>query len=352
MSEVVYDWDWHPSNKAEAEAWITYDSRYKRENVAKSKFADESVIKAIAKHDWDLNDHESQILAALCENPNLTPELQIWLDSESARWEVLSQYRYWLARYGVNQRNSNFTQGEAKSGPTRSFNTQLLNEHLNMELASTYVFNMADHFIEQMWHDLALQKKIELIYANDLEGDIFVPSELGESNEEIIQLFSPGYFVTWVSKEEAFNFLWTRARAEDDEGRWHFEEQIYIDYLDETSYTESNLGMAIGAGVQYGDLKVLNETTYEGYLEEFHTDDRDAFEVSLAITKDSPWEGVRYRELSGVQQSNLAMNLIATLQHPFLGRKDGLSLHLIDCLLKHDETAESVKELLSGLKNR
>jgi hypothetical protein len=104
---------------------------------------------------------------------------------------------------------------------------------------------------------------------------------------------------------------------------------------------------AIGAGLESYDLKNVKEDVYSGYLEEYYSD-RWYYSVSTEITQDSPWTGIRYRELSAQQQMNLVMNLVATLKHPFLGRADGLSLYLLDCLAKHDQTSENVKAFIAS----
>ncbi len=347
MSEVEYDWNWHPKSKAEAEAWATYDSHWKRENVAKSEFADESIIKEIASHNWGPNDSESSVLAALTENPNLTPELREWLDAKSSIWSLQVQHVYWLKRYGVDQMNSSYdSSGSERRGPVRKFAPNFINSKLDFVEASKQALEIADQFMEQMWYDLAQQNHLTLSYTNIYRGAEFLPADLGNTSEEILNFFSPGYFVTWVDKEDRFDFDWARERAEDDDGNSHFEENTYVDYIDEP-YCGPNLGLAIGAGVEAGDLKVLDLERYEEYLEEFHSDDSEMYEVTVTISKESPWQGTRYFELSDEQKMNLILNFIATLKHPYLGRSDGICVHLLECLAKHDQTPDSVKALIT-----
>ena len=346
MADVSYAINWQPSSKAEAETWLTYES-YERSKVARSKFADETIIREIASHNWGPNDGGDSTLPALAENPNLTPELCEWLDAKSASWSLQAQHVYWIKRYGVDQRNSNFTQGEEKQGPTRSFPAEFINTKLEAKDASKYTIEIADHLLELMWYDLARQKHLELSYINEYRGAYFGPSDTGSTSEEIIRFFSPGYFVNWISKEESFDFSYASERAQDDDGKWHFEENTYVDYLDEEPFCGPNLGYAIGAGLQADDLKVLDIERYEEYLEEFHSDDREMYEVAISIVKESPWLGTRYGELSDDQKMNLTLNLIATFKHPYLGREDGISVYLLQCIARHDQTPENVKALIT-----
>lgn len=345
MANESFAINWQPSNKAEAEAWLTYES-YERTKVAKSKFADEAIIRQIASHSWGPNDGGDSTLPALAENPNLTPDLTEWLDAKSASWSLQAQHVYWLTRYGVDQRNSNYTQGEEKQGPTRSFPEKFINSKLESKDACQSALELADHFLEHMWHDLARQKHLDLTYVNEYRGAYFGPPDTGATSEEIIRFFSPGYFVTWISKEESFDFDWASERAQDDDGKWHFEEKTYADYLDDDPFCGPNLGYAIGAGLQANDLKLLDRDRFEEYLEEFHDGDSEMYEVTISIVKESPWLGKRYGDISDNQKMNLALNLIATLDHPYLGRSDGISVYLLECLAKHDQTPDNVKALI------
>jgi hypothetical protein len=246
---------------------------------------------------------------------------------------------YWMHRYGVNRIWS-------ESLP-RTFTSEFINSRLDVDAASRNTLEIADQFLEQMWHDLAEQKHLDLYYLNEQhDPDIFRPEDIGQTSEQILDYFSPSYSVTWISKAESLNFAYASDEAHDA-GRLHFEESDFWDHLDDGPYSNVNLMFAIGAGLEGYDLKNVKEDVYSGYLEEYYSD-RWYYSVSTEITQDSPWTGIRYRELSAEQQMNLVMNLVATLKHPFLGRADGLSLYLLDCLAKHDQTAENVKAFIAS----
>lgn len=341
MTENTDDQNWHPSNSTEAEAWLTYESRWKRANVARSKFTNTSLIKEIAAHAWGSYDQEGwMLIAAIWENPNLTQEILESLDKKSVTLNINSQFSYWMHRYGVENLS-------VSNSPPRQFASDFINSKLEVDAASRNTLEIADQFLEQMWHDLAEQKHLSLFYSNEQhDPHIFRPHDIGQASEQILDYFSPGYSVTWISKEESLNFEYASDEAEGA-GRFHFEESDFWDYLDDGPYSSTNLMFAIGAGLEGNDLNNVKEDVYSGYLEEYYSDSW-YFEVGTEITQDSPWTGIRYRELSADQQMNLAVNLVTTLKHPFLGRADGLSLHLLDCLAKHDQTAEKVKAFIAS----
>lgn len=345
MSEYTYDWDWHPSNRAEAVQWLQIDSHFKRINIAKSEFADEPIIRAMATHawQWGFNDREYEILPALLDNPNLTPELRNWLDEQTRNWDARSQHQYWNKRHEV-EINSNFDETSGVKGRVGAFSEGILSSSLDVESAARDILQMADHFTEQMWHDLAEQEHIELEYQNDYV-DSLLPGFTFGANDEILKLFSPGYFITWAAKNEELDLVYAQDRA-TDEGAENFDEGIFMDYMDDDAFALENLGFAIGAGLQNEDLEVLDQETFEYYLEACFGDDREMHEVDLVINSDSPWSGIRYRELSEQQQMNLVINFVNVLQHPYLGRADGITMHLMHCMAKHDQTADNVKAFL------
>lgn len=146
MSENKYSWDWQPSGREEAEQWLEITDHFKRANIAKSRFADEAIIRAIASHawKWGYNDKENLFLPALLENPNLTPELLSWLDEQTRTWGSSAQHSYWLKRYEI-QANSNYDDTSSKKGRIGTFSAGLLTENLDLHLAAKSIFEMADH---------------------------------------------------------------------------------------------------------------------------------------------------------------------------------------------------------------
>ena len=346
MAEEVYGWNWRPSSKADAEAWLSYDNYLKRANVARSEFADETVIREMVSHSWGNSDSAGIILAALAENPNFTLELTEWVHAQSTNWSLESQHEYWLTRYDVAVVNLGFPQGHDQRGATRTFPTEFIGSKLDGDAASRITLEIADQFMEQMWHDLSDQKHLELHFFNEYRGATFAPTDLGRASEEIIKFFSPGDFVTWVSREEKFDFDHASDLAYNDQGKCHFEDKSYVWQIVDEPFCGPNLGLAIGAGLQANDLKVLNSERYKGYLEELHSDDREMYEVSINTVGETPWHGTRYSDLSDDQKWNLTLNIISTLQHPYLGREDGISIHLLDCLAKHNQTPEAVRDLI------
>lgn len=165
------------------------------------------------------------------------------------------------------------------------------------------------------------------------------------ADEELLKRFSPGYFITWAAKEEELDLVYAQDRAIYD-GAENFDDGIFMDYMDEIAFAPQNLGFAIGAGLQNKDLEVLGQEIFEYYLDCIFGDDREMYEVELIINNETPWSGIRYRDLSEQQQMCLVVNFVNALKHPYLGRNDGIAYHLMHCMAKHDQTADNVKAFL------
>ncbi len=353
--EDLEEWDIHPKSEAEAAAWRRLTSSINIYNVAKSKFSGESIIREMGAHAWNSNS-EDLVPASLLSNPNLTPELLSWLDSAPGAWSSNAIHNYWIERYKLESSNSNFYPGQEESGPTRSFHVDLIDSKLELHTASSAVLEMSDHFAEQMWHDLATQKHLTLNYWNSEYGeDKFFPEfgfaennqlNIVELDEEVLNHLSPGRYATWIEKEDSFDSTYARSRAEDSDGQDHFIDEVFVEHIDEDPFSSINLGFAIGAGKEYGDIDLVEDEIYNFYLEQIFGDDPEMFETEVTITADTPWMGRRYRELNENQQMNLAINLLTTMQHPYLGKPDGISRHFLCCLALHDDTAENVKAFL------
>lgn len=354
MAKIEHAYDWMPSSKAEADAWMDTDS-ISMMKIAKSSFANESVIRAMATYSWGSNDGDNFILPALLENPNLTPQLREVLDANSRTWCYETAVNYWISRYSIDAPSSNRERYDGKSKPvSQSFSEALLSSKLSFEDSARAVLEIADQFAEQMWRDLAVQKHCSLEYWE--EGgylDKFFPvftaaAQSGSEvlNEDLIEILSPGEWVTWVELSNSISFDYLRGGAENFDGQFHFDERDYLDYLNDGPYSATSLGFAIGAGVENGDLEVVDQDGYKTYLLSAYENTDPGVDCEVTVSGDSPWTGVRYRELSEDQQMNLVINLLTTLKHPYLGRPDGASRHFLNCIALHDDTGENVKASL------
>lgn len=273
--------------------------------------------------------------------------------------EDMKRHDYWIEKYNLVAVNSNLNDQNETPGPTRSFKVGLIDSILDLESASSAILEMADHFAEQMWHDLAEQNHVNLRYWHNQGGeygeDKFFPEfgsfenqllEIPELDFDVLDRISPGRWATWFSDYEVLDIKYARDRVEDFEGKEHFVESNYVEHTAEESFSSMNLGMAIGAGKEYGDIDLVSEEIYNFYLDEIFRDDEDMFETRVEITSDTPWLGIRYSELTENQQMNLAINLLTSMEHPYLGKLDGISRHFLCCLAFHDATADNVKALL------
>ena len=229
-----------------------------------------------------------------------------------------------------------------------SFAPALLNSELDPEIAAGVIREMLAAFSHQMWHDLAQQGHIELRYENSYR-DRFGPSELFDSSESLLDELSPDiYDVDWIDKEEAFDLEYAKDIAEAY-GESVFGE-LFRDFPDGEAFSTSSLGYAIGAGLGLGDLEVLDDAAFDTYLEACYGNDRNFYKVHFEVISDTYWEGARFRELTESEQMHLARNLISSLSNSYLGEEHGISQHLIDCLVQHDDTAESVRSFLQSSK--
>lgn len=350
------NWDLHPKSEAEASQWRELEFSSNICNVAKSKYSGETIIRDMGSHAWNSSTGDL-VPASLLSNPNLTPELIVWLDSNPGTWSITAIHNYWVERYKLVNTNSNFYQGQEEPGPTRGFRVDLIDSKLDLHDASSAILEIANHFAEQMWHDLAEQKHLTLNYWNREYGsDKFFPEfgsdqidtlAIRELDEDILEIISPGSHATWIDRDDSFDIAYARSRAEDSDGGLdHFLGNYYIDEIGEDPFPYMNLGMAIGAGFGYGDIELVDDKFYDFYLEQAFGDDVEMVETKVTITSDTPWVGIRYRELAEGQQMNLAINLWTTMGHPYLGRPDGISRHFLCCLALHDSTAENVKAFL------
>ena len=267
--------------------------------------------------------------------------------------ENIQTHSYWLEKYKIDSTNSNFYD----DGPTRGFHDELIESKLGLHEASRAILEMADYFAEQMWHDLAKQKHLHLNYwINSHGSDKFFPEfgvveksqiKIIDLDDEVLKQICPGQDVTWIARSSSFDRSYARDRAQELEGQEHFLENDYVYQIDEEPFPYMNLGLAIGAGKEYGDIDLVNDEVYDFYLEQIFGGDIDMLETEVEITSDTPWVGIRYRELTEDQQMNLAINLLTSMEHPYLGKPDGISRHFLCCLALHDSTAENVKTFLS-----
>lgn len=273
--------------------------------------------------------------------------------------EDMQRHDYWIEKYNIVAVNSNLNDQNETPGPTRSFEVGLIDSNLDLESASRAILEMADHFAEQMWHDLTKQNHVSLRYWHNQGGeygeDKFFPEfgafenqvlDIQDLDDDVLDRISPGMWATWISDYEVLDIKYARDRVEDFEGKEHFLESAYVEHMTEEPFSSMNLGMAMGAGKEYGDIDLVSEEIYNFYLEEIFGDDMEMFETQVEITSDTPWSGIRYRDLTENQQMNLAINLLTTMEHPYLGKHDGISRHFLCCLALHDHTAENVKAFL------
>jgi hypothetical protein len=354
MNDVPrYSWEWQPASADDAATWQTVGDTFKLANIASSRWAGESVIRGIASHDWG-PDERPEVIRGLLENPNLTPELLSWLDKQSVKWGIDTQWNYWITRYGVNSLNVNYMRSGGEAGPVRSFAPSLIDSTIDANTAAQQIVEISDHFAEQMWHDLAVQEVVVLNYVKDnWEGDRlrpYIETEAGPlelGDETHLDLVSPGYLASWLDHVDYLDVDYARDRAS-----WEWSDRFQGDWQytvdSDNPFSDANLAFVVAAGLATGDFKHHDESAYGRYLEAAYRDHESMFDSEVTITADSPWAGPRFRDLTATQQMNFTANLLATIEHPFLGAPRGLAWHFLICIWLHASTVDAVRELIAS----
>lgn len=343
---TAYDSDWTPKNRNDCLQWKELDNFFNLLAVASSEYTDEEIIRGIAAHDWSSASY-SNFLPRLGLNPNLTPDLLIWLDEQTRNWPLVAQNGYWLQRYAIPAVLS------MEQTPA-TFKESFYNTRLDASVAARQLLEIASPLAEQMWHDLALQGIFELSYWRDsYSGDEFVPniSNAGPSvsigDESVLQrILSKGYFTTWISVSDDVDYSLALENATRD---YEILAEESGEASSEEPFTSYGLAYAYAGGLDLGDIDTTNESKLHALLDEVYSDDESCVESSVEITQDTLWLGPRYRALSPEQQENIAHNISATLTHPYLGATGGIATHLLVCLALHSETADLVRDFIVTL---
>lgn len=224
-----------------------------------------------------------------------------------------------------------------------SFPTELVSSSLKPQDAFEAMQAFQTEFLEQMWHDLAVQGHIHLRYQQRESFDSLLPTDLFGTEEHVLNKYSPVHQIElWANKHVSFDAMGARETATDN---WLFEE-YFVETLFDAAFSEVNLGFAIGKGLYEGDLQLLSSEAFENYLQEIYGGWRDYYKVELEIIGDVDWEGLRYGELWSEQQMYLATNFVSAYQHHESSMTNGVALHLLHCMAKHDRTADNVKAFI------
>lgn len=199
--------------------------------------------------------------------------------------------------------------------------------------------------ILQMWRDLTVQGHMKLTYVNEIDfRDQLYPTDVKDDYVRYVlnELIDVDSIEVWAKKSESLDLQYAQDVLI---GNDRFSE-LSSDYVYDEEFSEHLLGYAVGKGLQDGDLQVIGQDTFNSYLRTLFDDDRHLFNVEVEIFGDVDWDGERYRELSPDQQTCLVTN-IANSRHD--SDKDWANVvvpHLLECMAKHDQTAENVRSLI------
>lgn len=235
-------------------------------------------------------------------------------------------------------------------GIGESFSDELINSVLDEQQAASEITKIAGRFAEQMWHDLFEQNHLQLQYSQ-ADKDWFAPVGFDKTPWQTLDKLSPGKDVSWINKNDGwaltFDYESAHQLAEgSDADDFYDDPSGYIFNIVDEPFIDELLALAIGAGIQFGDLKVLDAEKYDQYLYEKYRAEPEMYVLKVEVRGETPWTGVRYRDLKENQQVHLVTNLAASMNSEELGGETGVATHLLNCMAAHDQTAESVKAFI------
>ena len=281
----------------------------------------------------------------LWSNPNIDAKLLDWLDIETANWPVDEAFQYWQTRASIKAGETTIPITPGNDIPTKSnFSEEFLNGISKNPECSLELLRICKPLAQQLWHDLAQEDIVYLQYQEDsVSGSTFrayMPDNSMDVPERVLDALSYGYFTDWISKE-----------AEIDESRvWgdvvsKIEEDGFKEWDD--TVEESTLCKALIYGSELGDLEITGNL--QKYLRDSGLFGESDFDYPVKIESEPAWDGPRFSELTVDQQLNLVNNICNSMPHSLFGRKKGIGVHLLVCIILHPATSP---EVLSSLKGK
>lgn len=280
------------------------------------------------------------VRTAIAENPNVTNKaLKLVAENMSHRWEWRAVWNTFIKRV---------TDSEAihdKNTPYASF---ILNSKLsNPEYVAGYFSVAGGAMAEDLWHDLASRKILELGYREDsYDGDHFGPlwddkvSEFDGSPAEYI--LSPGYFCEWISRKQEADLGWVSENLTgilSDDPEWIIERFI------EDSIDDLPLLFAACHGLVNKHLTVADSDAFDNFVVETMLDyDSEMLDVEVSIDSDPEHlQGPRFADLSADDIMHLTENLLLASNH-YIPKNFRITPHLLSLVLLHPNTPQEVKD--------
>lgn len=228
------------------------------------------------------------------------------------------------------------------------FPEPLLTSNLSPEVAREHIrgtyFKDIGQFIQQLWRDLSVQGHIQLIYMNQEYRDELYPSEVKDDyvRATVSNLIDLVSVEEWARKSETFNLEWAREVLINDGENFS---EFYSDLMQDEEFPLDLLGYAAGKGLGDGDLQLVGKDVFNSYLPTIYNE-HIFYNVELEIFGDVLWDGPRYSELSPDQQMYLVTNFLNSRQDSDQDWANVVAPHLLNCIARHDRTADNVKAFI------
>ncbi len=260
------------------------------------------------------------------------------------RWE-------WRAIYAGFRRNIPNINSYDKDTP---YAASIVNSKLVEPIdAAAYFCQTGQSITEDLWHDLATRKIIELGYESDsIDGDHFGPIYEDkvrgfEAHTAAEYLLSPGYFCSWIEQvpDPDHSYIESLMLEEFDMNGDDLAE-IFSDRIGDPYPTL----MSAAYGLFNKHLEIVNRDAYTSMMIEAMEDySPDQLDKSVEIISEPDHlNGPRYVQLSDAQKETLTANLILASSH-YVHLYFKTTAHLLNLLLLHPDTPESArKEILDA----
>lgn len=282
----------------------------------------------------DLGGYRYAYYTAIADNPNVTqPIINKLVNKAAHRWE-------WRALSGYYRRLAE-KQGVPLS--SEDYHTPLLDgSELNKEQRLSYLYNSINYMAEDLWHDLATRKLIQLGYQMDsYDGDNFGPVFLFGTSTEY--LLSPGYDCAWIEKHHSVDIgflvddsenLWEQSVEYEGDPVWASD--LFSDYAEAAVFAR---------GIASGDILKYDAEQAQKMLAPLYSHDEQYGEVDIEIL-DFPYAGLRYEKMNSEARFSLVKNLIAAHEEDQFFNRFRLVSHILNLIAIHPTTEKEILDVI------
>lgn len=319
------------------------DDHYRCCDLARSPNATPEVLRKMMVTDF--RGYTYLVRSAIMDNPNVPDDVveAIMKDAHS-RHEQYAVYRYWARKLNVEFPGAD--DQTPYEPPLELFGAK----PLEPEVRDGMLLDAMPSFSEHMWHELGSRGLLELDYWDDhVDGSIFGPiSWAGMSNEYMLRILGKGFFTEWATWEGHIEIDYGLERLADDAedfkemGDWAYS-------LDsDTPFPAVLLGTYLAVGQRDGHLTIQDEDYVQDLMDEAFEGDETAFDFDVTITGEPTWAGPKWSQMTADAKGNFTRNVIAALEHPYLGGW-GFAQHMLALIAVHPDTPVSALKTIKNL---